>query len=69
MPCIFGFGFHEEFCPCDLVNEGSDLDQLVCDQCNVLLRLEYDRFTGSPDQKETGMVIFKTSLEYSLKIA
>jgi len=52
MPCIFGFGFHEKFCPCELVNKSSDLGQLVCDQCNFLLQLEYGRFTSSPNQKD-----------------
>ena len=43
MPCIFGFGFHASFCPCDLLmTDESHLLDVVCPNCKRRLRCQYN---------------------------
>jgi hypothetical protein len=43
MPCIFGFGFHIGFCPCDLLmTDELHLLDVVCPNCKRRLRCEYN---------------------------
>ena len=52
MPCIFGFGFHDWFCPCQLVNaKMSDLDELLCSKCKSKFRSEYKTFLSDEKVK------------------
>lgn len=50
MPCIFSFGIHKEFFPCDLVNKKESLDELICNKCDVIMKLEYERFAKKQDR-------------------
>ncbi len=41
--CIFGFGFHDSLCTCNLVEvDFSELSKLVCSKCETKLRSEYN---------------------------
>jgi hypothetical protein len=42
MGCIFGFGYHDTFCPCELVTiKDPDVVDIVCDFCERKLRCAY----------------------------
>lgn len=43
MPCIFGLGFHVDFCPCDLLmTDDSHLLDVICPNCKRRLRCQYN---------------------------
>ena len=50
MPCIFSLGIHKEFFPCDLVNKNVKSDDLICSQCDVIMKLQYERFAKKQDE-------------------
>lgn len=51
MPCIFGFEFHEWFCPCELLYvRPSELCKLICSDCKYQLKTDYETFLN--DKKE-----------------
>jgi hypothetical protein len=45
MVCIFGFGLHDWFCPCELVDkQHSDLEDVLCSDCKEVFWTEYLEF-------------------------
>jgi hypothetical protein len=52
MPCIFGFEFHDWFCPCELLYvRPSELGRLICSDCKYQLKTDYETFLN--DKKES----------------
>jgi hypothetical protein len=51
LPCIFGFNFHDWFCPCELLYiRPSELGRLICSDCKYQLENDYEIFLN--DRKE-----------------
>ena len=50
MACIFNFGIHKEFFPCDLANKNERIDEAICYECDEIMRFEYHSFTSNQNQ-------------------